>query len=210
MGFPGDNTGGKNPPANAGDIRDRGSIRRSGRSPGRGHGNPPQDSCLENLKDGGAWWATVHGATKSQTQLKHLGTSCMHRFMPNRIAKFGLVRGVCVYGTNFLYIYRRRLLLLVKQIWSVSSPFNIILLLLTRSKHTGKAVCIHSDPKRCCPPVQHTKTAHCKQRAFRSRKGQAEAGRNLVWGGGLNHWLCDINSWASPGPACPGMFTQTL
>ena len=41
----------KNPPANAGDIRDVGSITRSGRSPGGGHGNPLQYSCLENSMD---------------------------------------------------------------------------------------------------------------------------------------------------------------
>ena len=50
----------KNPPANAGDIKDSGSIPGSGRSPGGGHGNPLQYSCLENSMDSGAWWATVH------------------------------------------------------------------------------------------------------------------------------------------------------
>ena len=45
----------KNPPANAGDIRDSGSIPGSGRSPAGGHGNPLQYSCLEN-----PWWAIVH------------------------------------------------------------------------------------------------------------------------------------------------------
>ena len=54
----------KNPPANAGDV---GSIPGSGRSPGGGHGNPLQYSCLENPMDRGASWATVHGITKSQT-----------------------------------------------------------------------------------------------------------------------------------------------
>jgi len=39
------------------------------RSPGGGHGNPLQYSCLENPMDGGAWWATVHGVTKSCTQV---------------------------------------------------------------------------------------------------------------------------------------------
>ena len=50
----------KNPPANAGDVRDVGSIHESGRSPGGGHGNPLQYSCLENPMDKGAWQATVH------------------------------------------------------------------------------------------------------------------------------------------------------
>ena len=57
----------KNLPANAGDIRDTGLIPESGRSPGVGHGNPLQYSCLENPMDRGAWWATVHRVAKSQT-----------------------------------------------------------------------------------------------------------------------------------------------
>ena len=48
---------------------DPGSIPGWGRSPGEGNGNPLQYSCLENSMDGGAWWATVHGIAKSQTQL---------------------------------------------------------------------------------------------------------------------------------------------
>ena len=57
----------KNPPANAGDIRDTGSILGSGRSPGEGYGNPFQYSCLENPVGRGAWWAIVHRVTKSWT-----------------------------------------------------------------------------------------------------------------------------------------------
>ena len=57
----------KNPPANAGDIRELGSIPGLGRFLGGGHGNPIQYSCLENPTDRGAWWATVHGIAKRQT-----------------------------------------------------------------------------------------------------------------------------------------------
>ena len=53
-----------NLPADAGDIRDTGSILGLGRSSGGGHGNPLQYSCLENPKDKGAWQATVHGVAK--------------------------------------------------------------------------------------------------------------------------------------------------
>ena len=60
----------KNPPAKAGDIRDAGSIPGGGRCPEDGRGNPLQYSRLENPTDRGAWWATVHGVTESQTQLK--------------------------------------------------------------------------------------------------------------------------------------------
>ena len=55
----------KNLPANAGDVRDIGLISGSGRSPGVGHGNPLQYSCLENPTDKGAWQATVHRVAES-------------------------------------------------------------------------------------------------------------------------------------------------
>ena len=54
----------KNPPANAGVIRDTGSVPVSGRSPGGGNSNPLQYSCLENPMDKGAWQATVHRVTR--------------------------------------------------------------------------------------------------------------------------------------------------
>ena len=57
----------KNLPDNAGDAGDMGSIPGSGRSPGEGNGYPLQYSCLKNSIERGAWWATVHGITKSQT-----------------------------------------------------------------------------------------------------------------------------------------------
>ena len=57
----------KNPSTNAGDVRDADLIPGSGRSPGGGHGNPLQYSCLENPMDRGAWRATVHRVTKSRT-----------------------------------------------------------------------------------------------------------------------------------------------
>ena len=55
--------------ASACNVGDLGSISGSGRSPGKGNGSPLQYSCLENFMDGGAWWATVHGVTKSRTWL---------------------------------------------------------------------------------------------------------------------------------------------
>ena len=54
----------KNPPVNAGDLRDAGSIPESGRSPGVGNGNPLQYSCLDNSMDREAWWATVQGVAR--------------------------------------------------------------------------------------------------------------------------------------------------
>ena len=61
----------KNSPANAGDIRDTGSILGSGRYPGEGHGNPLQYSCLENPMDRGTWWATVHRVAKESDTAKY-------------------------------------------------------------------------------------------------------------------------------------------
>ena len=61
----------KNLPANAGEIRDAGSVPGLGRSPGEGNSNPSQYSCLENPMDRGAWWTVIHGVTKSWIQLSY-------------------------------------------------------------------------------------------------------------------------------------------
>ena len=65
VGFP----GGSEVRASAWNAGDLGLIPGSGRSPGEGNGNPLQYSCLENPMEGGAWWAAVHGVTKSQIRL---------------------------------------------------------------------------------------------------------------------------------------------
>ena len=64
----------KNPPDNAGNIRDTGSIPESGRSPGEGNGNPLQYSCLENPMDREAWQATAYNVVESWTGLKPFST----------------------------------------------------------------------------------------------------------------------------------------
>ena len=70
----------KNPPANAEDVA---LIPGSGRSSGGGNGNPLQYSCLENSMDRGAWRATVHGITTSQTQLStQHGSKDVHVLIP--------------------------------------------------------------------------------------------------------------------------------
>ena len=61
----------KNPPANAGDTRDLGSITMLGRAPGGGNDSPFQYSCSENPMDRGAWWSTVHGITKETDMTEH-------------------------------------------------------------------------------------------------------------------------------------------
>ena len=65
----------KDLPANAGDIRDESLILGSGRSPGGGHGNPPQYFCLESSMYRRVWWTTVHGVIKSWTQMSDLAAA---------------------------------------------------------------------------------------------------------------------------------------
>ena len=65
----------KNPPAHIGDTRNTGLISELGRSPGGGHGNPLQYSCLENPRDRRAWWAAVHQVPQSWTWLKWFSSS---------------------------------------------------------------------------------------------------------------------------------------
>ena len=98
----------KNPSANAGDL---GSIPGSGRSPGEGHGNPLQCSCLENLRDRGAWWAAVYGVAKSQTRLKRLSSS-------SNIDSY-------YFKLNMTFCIQNRMLILRPQlIKPVSQPFH--------------------------------------------------------------------------------------
>ena len=73
----------KNPPANRGDVRDTGSIPALGRSPGAGHRDPLQYSCLENAMDRGAWRVIVHGVTKNQTRLKRVSMHTYRHTHPN-------------------------------------------------------------------------------------------------------------------------------
>ena len=95
----------KNPSANAGDITDKGSISGSGRSPGGGHGNPLQYSCLENLMDRGAWQVIVHSVTKSRTRLKWLSmhaqwASCLEPVALNTFSIFGEIAAAWVLALN--------------------------------------------------------------------------------------------------------------
>ena len=75
----------KNLSSNTEDARDMGSIPRLGRSPGAGHGNPLQYSCLENSMERGAWWAAVHGVTKSRTWLKQLSVKVLFKDQISKI-----------------------------------------------------------------------------------------------------------------------------
>ena len=79
----------KNLPVKAGDSGDRDLIPGLGKSPGGEHGNPLQYSCLENPMDRGAWWATVHGVTKSRTRLR---TEHAHTFISLTLIKHRITR----------------------------------------------------------------------------------------------------------------------
>ena len=87
----------KNLPANAGDMRDAGSIPGWGRSPGGGHDNPLQYSCLENPMDRGAWWATVHGIAQSRTRLKQLSTHACNVLHMSTLCSFLLQSSSLLY-----------------------------------------------------------------------------------------------------------------
>ena len=90
----------KNQFANAGDLRDSGSIPESGRCPGGGHGNPLQYPCLENPMDRGAQWATVHSIPKSQTQLKQLSMIRKMIFAKDKNISFQLNKILVFYNVS--------------------------------------------------------------------------------------------------------------
>ena len=100
----------KNPPANAGDSRNMGSIPGLGRSPGAGNGNSLQCSCLENPMDRGAWQAAVCRVAKSQTEWLSMHA---HRMMAGLedISEPGpefLNGGTCSGGWNMISLWSGR------------------------------------------------------------------------------------------------------
>ena len=82
--------------------RDTSSILGSWRSPGGGHGNPLQYTGLKTPMDKGAWWATVHRVTKSQTWLKQLSTAqhsiCLMHWGATML-------GTCIFICNCLIFF---------------------------------------------------------------------------------------------------------
>ena len=80
----------KNPPANEGDLKGLGSIPGSGRSPGGGHGNLLQDSCLENPMDRGTWQATVHSQKESD-----MAEATQHTELPENVVKTEILPPPC-------------------------------------------------------------------------------------------------------------------
>ena len=95
----------KNLSANTRDVRDMDSIPGSRRSPGGGNGNPLQYSFLENPMDREAWWATVHGVTKSQTRLS------MEAYMPASHCR------LCQWSLSFTLFPPTQLLVSCRLLW---------------------------------------------------------------------------------------------
>ena len=93
----------KNSPANAGDPRDVSSIPGLGRSPGGGHGNSLQYSCLGNPMDRGAWWATVHRVAKSQKWLTDWAG--MHEIPSQTFAWLTVEPRICLMPKSIPYHY---------------------------------------------------------------------------------------------------------
>ena len=96
----------KTVPANAGEIRETGSIPGSGRSPGGGNGNPLQYSCLQNPMDSGAWRAIVHRFAKIQAWLKwqytwrwKLSTAWECQFSKNQVIS---ISNICTISSSGL------------------------------------------------------------------------------------------------------------
>ena len=102
-GFPGGSVG-KESACKAGD---QGSIPGSGRSPEEGNGNPLEYSCLENSIDRGAWWATVHGVTKSQTRLSDNTQSFNYWqiFNLSLVSLFSIVRSSAISNALNIFLY---------------------------------------------------------------------------------------------------------
>ena len=107
----------KNLPANAGDVRDTGLILGAGRSPREGHGNPLQYSCLENPTDRGAWRATVHEVTESQTWLKRLSTEKQKDHV-----ELGPCAGLTIYHPFLMWVPLAIGLLFSKNIFVCTRP----------------------------------------------------------------------------------------
>ena len=122
----------------AGHVRDAALIPGLGRCPGVGHGNPLQYSCLENPMDRGACWDTVHGVTKSRTQLKRLSTHA-HIIDLQYCVNFRYSQ-VIVYIYIYIYIYIYNLFIYLFQIIFPCRLLQNTVILCTVQEILGKRV----------------------------------------------------------------------
>ena len=72
---------------------------------GEGNGNPLQCSCLENPRDGGAWWAAIYGVTQSWTQLKRLGSSSGSKNLTQSLVSFWNMCSISLIGGTHIYLF---------------------------------------------------------------------------------------------------------
>ena len=118
----------ENLPANVGDTGDTSSIHGSGKSPGGGHGNPLQYSCLENAMGRGAWWATVRRVAKSQTLLKRLNTHT-HTYIKHIPTQMPALFLVAVEKLLLKAIWKYEGIRISKAFWNKNKVARFILLI---------------------------------------------------------------------------------
>ena len=127
----------RNSPANAGDKRGLGSIPGLEKSPGGGHGNPLQSSCLRNPMDRGAWQATAHGVSKSRTRLKWLSTRARGLWM----AQDHSYQGLSCSDLNFSSVQSLTRVRLLATPWTAARQASLS---ITNSQSPPKPMSIES------------------------------------------------------------------
>ena len=116
---------------------------------GEGNGNPLQCSCLENPREGGAWWAAVYGVTQSQTRLKRLSSSSSSMFV---LSNIGWTKGsfrfsLTSYGKTQMNILTN------PKIWRMSLIPQLYLFKLLAQRRGEKSKKIQNRTKHPCIPV---------------------------------------------------------
>ena len=112
----------KNLPTDAGGVRDVGLIPGLGRSPGGGHGHPLQYSCLENPVGRGAWQATVHRVTKSQTWLNRLSSSMILNIPWGMVYRIAWIYLLLSFGKYLLFSYPVIIKSIKQNVWNSFIP----------------------------------------------------------------------------------------
>ena len=72
---------------------------------GEGNGNPLQCSCLENPRDGGAWWAAIFGVARSRTRLKRLSSSSSSKNLTQSLVSFWNMCSISLIGGTHIYLF---------------------------------------------------------------------------------------------------------
>ena len=109
---------------------------------GEGNGNPLQCSCLENPRDGGAWWAAVCGVTQSQTRLKRLSSSSSSSSSILYWCFSFWLTSLCIIGSSFIHLIRTdsNVFFLMAEWNSIAYMYHSFLIHLSADGHLG---CFH-------------------------------------------------------------------